>query len=142
MSIPEEKRKIWAIGKSKKSSEEEGENGKKGRKGTFVVSLPAEWSNDAGGEGAEIIVSHGENRQLILSPIEFRVEPKSFTLRVKNQNISFLRYKIISAYLNNYEEIRVISETENEDFTSDLTAVFKDLNDKLLGVFIRKYREE
>ena len=122
MATTEEKRKIWSIGKSKESKTG------KGRKGTYVVSIPVAWAEQVGGDGTEIIVSSYKGG-LLLSPGGLWNEPKEFPLSVRDQSISLLKYKIISAYLNNYEEIRVICEKPRED----LETLLKELNDKLLG---------
>jgi hypothetical protein len=120
MTINDEKRKIWLIGKRGK------------RKGTYVVSLPVGWAEEVGGEGTEIKVSDYRGN-LLLSPSAVKREPKRWTLAIKStleQPTSLLKYQIISAYLNNFREIRVKFEEQRED----VEKMLKELEMKLSGL--------
>jgi len=112
----EDKRTIWLIGKSKE------------RKGTYVVSLPANWAEAAGGEGTEVILRDHLGSLLITPPIA-RSEPKKTELAVKEQESSLLRHLLISAYLNNFRIVTLLFEKPRQDVEGMLI----DLRTKLSG---------
>lgn len=120
-----EHRKLWRIGKRA------GEG-----KGSYVVTLPSDWAEKVGNQ--KIIVTDYKG-SLLLTPMTLRHEPKIFRLKIDHkQKPSLLKYRIISAYLNNFREF-YIKFTEPNNACEDM---LETLHVKLLGLSVSYTGEE
>jgi len=106
-----EERKIWKTGK-----------------GSFVTTLPSEWAKNV--KTGRIQVSklkHG----LFIMPKQAK-EPIEATLKFDEEDSDMLRYEIITAYLNNYDELNVSFSKPKAKCIRSLES----LPNKLLGLSV------
>lgn len=108
-------RRVWQTGKGAKKG-----------KGSYVTALPTEWAKKL--TSKEVIVSElGDG--LFLVPRELK-RHKIKELRFKGNNPNFIKYQIISAYLNNYRELYIELEEPNKECIQMIESLPK----KLLGL--------
>lgn len=108
-------RKIWQTGK-----------GAKDGKGSFVTSLPTDWAKKL--RNKEVVVSEFKEG-LLLMPTEVE-KHKTKKLRFKGDNPNFIKYQIISAYLNNYSKLFI----ELENPSKECIQMIESMPKKLIGL--------
>ena len=82
-------------------------------KNSFVVSLPKLWvDKNKLKKGALISIEEGRDGLVLKANegIGKKEEQKKITINAENKNLTQLRTEIVSAYLNNYHVIEVISK--------------------------------
>lgn len=80
---------------------------------SFVVSLPIEWIRENKLEAGDIIsLKYGTNGHLLLSPQELKESPKieEICINVDGKDLHDLRNEIISAYIDDYKNIKLIGK--------------------------------
>jgi len=98
-------------------------------KGSYIVSLPKSWINrNRLNKGHQIGVDEGHDRLTLFANNEEarKKEEKRTTVVVDNKEVDLLRSEIITAYLNNYDIIEVMSKNPNASF-NEIKAIIRDL---------------
>jgi len=98
-------------------------------KGSFIISLPKQWVDKNKLKKGDLIGVEENNDGLILSlgNVEERKEDSMITIEAESKTLEQIKTEIISAYLNNYDVIGVISKNLNER-AQDIKAVLNDLS--------------
>lgn len=82
-------------------------------KNSYVISIPKQWIDKNKLKKGDIVsIEEGKDGLLLRTnqAESKKQEPKSIIINAENKNLSQLRTEIISAYLNNYDIIEVISK--------------------------------
>lgn len=108
-------RKVWQTGKGAKEG-----------KGSYITALPTAWASQL--KSKEVIISEFKNG-LFLVPRESKGYKKGYA-KFPGTDSNFIKYQIISAYLNNFREF----EIELEQPSKECTQMIESLPKKLLGV--------
>lgn len=108
-------RRVWRTGKGAKEG-----------KGSYITALPTHWASRL--KSKEVAISEFKNG-LFLVPIEAKGH-KMGRLKFKGTNANFIKYQIISAYLNNFRKLYIELEQPNKECIQMIESLPK----KLLGL--------
>jgi hypothetical protein len=108
-------RRVWQTGKGAKTG-----------KGSFVTALPTKWAR--GLTRKEVTISVFKDR-LVIMPRELK-RHKIGHLKYRGKDSNFLKYQIISAYLNNFRELFI----ELDQPSKECIQMIESLPKKLLGL--------
>ncbi len=83
---------------------------------SFVVSLPKQWINKNKLKKGDLLMidEHSDGLLLNLNNNEAQKEEKTITIIIDNKDLDIIKTEIVSAYLNNYNVIEIISKDLKE----------------------------
>ena len=80
-------------------------------KNSYIVSIPKDWINKNKLKKGDLVsIEESEHGLLLAANAENKKkEPKTIVIEAENKNLDLIRAEIVSAYLNNYDIIELIS---------------------------------
>ena len=86
-------------------------------KGSFIVSMPKSWIEKNNLKKGDLISVDDEGFELILKAgnEENKVDSKETTIDAKNKNLEALKTEIVSSYLNGYDTINILFDSNSKD---------------------------
>jgi phosphate uptake regulator len=81
-------------------------------KSSFVVSLPKAWMSDRGLKKGDVVYLEQDKSKLVIYPSRKpgKKEPKKITLDVSGMTNSEIRLRLVSRYIQNYNEITLTAD--------------------------------
>lgn len=102
-------------------------------KGSYIISMPKSWIEKNNLKKGDLIALNDEGVELILkaNDEERKAESKEITIDAKDKAIEILKTEIVSSYLNGYDTINIMLETNSKE-----AAKLKDVIRNLSGLEI------
>ena len=86
-------------------------------KGSYIVSMPKSWVEKNNLKKGDLISVSDGGFDLVLSASqqEKKLDSREISIEAKNKGIEFLKAEIVSSYLNGYDTINILFESNTQD---------------------------
>lgn len=86
-------------------------------KGSFIVSMPKSWVQKNNLKKGDLVELDDEGAELVLKANheEKKTESKEISIEAKGKSIERLKAEIVSSYLNSYDVINIMFESNNKE---------------------------
>jgi len=82
-------------------------------KGSYVITIPKSWIEKNNLKKGDVVAIDEGSDHLILHPNSnnLKKEERTITIEAEDKDLEFIKAEVVSAYLNNYDNIEIISKT-------------------------------